>query len=303
MKKFALTLLVLCLSAQAEETARIREAATRSLALLERTSTGFYKVQDCFSCHSLGLPSRAYATARSRGIPLDEAAIHATLVKALTHGPDFSSIDREVQQTMIIDPATSEAAALLAAHANGLKPSFATEVQAKVIASFQRSDGHWPTNDERPPQGHSIFRATAIAARTIQIYLPEELRSELAGRTARAKAWFLKASPQTTEDYTYRLIGLGWTGASPAERAAALNDLLKLQRPDGGRAQLPSMQPDAYATGDSSSPLPPPPTPRRLCCRLCPSPPIPRLRRRSPNSSRKASSPGCELPRSAPRRN
>ncbi len=79
-------------------------------------------------------------------MPLDEPAIHAAIVKGLTHTPDLSSIDRVVQYTNIIDPATSEGSALLAAHANGLQPNFTTEFQAKLIASYQQPDGHWNTN-------------------------------------------------------------------------------------------------------------------------------------------------------------
>lgn len=251
MKKFALTLLAACLVANAQDPARIREAATRSLALLQKASTGFYQVQDCFSCHNMGLPARAYAIARERGIALDEPAIHSALVKALTHGPDLSSMDRVVQYNMIIDPASSEGSALLAAHTSGLKPNLSTAVQARLIANYQRPDGHYPTIDQRPPQGHSIFTATAIAARAIQMYLPEEMRKESEERTERARAWFLKTSPQTTEDSTYRLIGLAWTGATDEQCAGPLRDLKALQRPDGGWAQLPRMEPDAYATGEA----------------------------------------------------
>jgi hypothetical protein len=69
--------------------------------------------------------------------------------------PIFTSIDQIVQANMIIDPSTSEASALIAAHGAGLKPSLTTAIQARLIASAQRADGHWLTIDERPPQGHS----------------------------------------------------------------------------------------------------------------------------------------------------
>ena len=152
---------------------------------------------------------------------------------------------------MIIDPATSEGSALITAAAAGVKPSLTTAVQARLIARQQRADGDWLTDDQRPPQGHSQFAATAEAARAMLLYMPEELRKEATARAERAKAWLLQTKPATTEDYTFRLQGLAWTGASPAQRATAVRDLRALQRSDGGWAQLPRMEPDAYATGEA----------------------------------------------------
>ena len=112
-------------------------------------------------------------------------------------------------------------------------------------------DGNWLTDDQRPPQGHSQFTAAAEAARAMLLYMPEELRKEAAARAEPAKAWLLQTRPVTTEDYTFRLQGLAWTGASAAERANAVQELRALQRSDGGWAQLPRMEPDAYATGEA----------------------------------------------------
>jgi hypothetical protein len=251
MKYLAAALLAPALFAQEPTVNQIRSAATQSVALLQKSSAGFYKAQDCFSCHHAGLPARALELARERGVPVDEAAARASLVKALAYSPDLTSIDRVVQSTMIIDPATSEASALIAASATGVKPSLTTAIQARLIASQQRSDGHWLTSDERPPQGHSQFTATAEAARAMLLYMPEELRREAAARAERAKAWLLQSKPATTEDYTYRLQGLAWTGAGPAQRTAAARELQASQRTDGGWAQLPGMESDAYATGEA----------------------------------------------------
>jgi hypothetical protein len=62
--------------------------------------------------------------------------------------------------------------------------------------------------------------------------MPEELRKEATARAERAKAWLLEATPATTEDFTFRLNDLARTGASHAERAAAVHDLRGLQGPN-----------------------------------------------------------------------
>src|SRR5204863_9629151 len=57
-----------------------------------------------------------------------------------------------------------------------LKPNLTTAIEARLIARLQRADGHWATIDARPPQGHSLFTATATSARAVDLYMPEELR-------------------------------------------------------------------------------------------------------------------------------
>jgi len=49
----------------------------------------------------------------------------------------------------------------------------------------------------------------------------------------------------------FRLFGLTWARASDAIRQSAVRDLVATQQPDGGWAQLPSLQSDAYATGEA----------------------------------------------------
>ena len=46
-----------------------------------------------------------------------------------------------------------------------------------------------------------------------------------------------------------QLLGLLWAKAEPKLRGTRVRELLALQRPDGGWAQTPSFQSDAYATG------------------------------------------------------
>jgi ankyrin repeat protein len=56
--------------------------------------------------------------------------------------------------------------------------------------------------------------------------------------------------PATTEDRTFRLFGLVWTGASETERREAARALVATQREDGGWSQLAGRPSDAYATGE-----------------------------------------------------
>lgn len=250
-KALALVFLISGLTAQAATPEQVRSAASRAVGIVQNTSTGFYKVTDCFSCHDHALPMLAYQMARQRGIPFDEAAASHVAARGLLASPNLTSIDHAVQDNTIIDPAMGEGWALIASHAAGAPPNLITAIYARRIATWQRPDGHWPTFDLRPPHSYSPFTATAVAVRAMEIHLPAQLGKEKLERLKRARKWMLTTPPVETEDFTFRLFGLFWADATPAERRRAARELLALQRPDGGWAQLPHMQPDAYSTGEA----------------------------------------------------
>jgi len=248
---FAVLLSVPALCAENPSPQEIRSAATRALAITNQGTAGFYKFMVCISCHDHVFPVMAWQVAREHGIPVDETLAAQVTVKGLTTIPNLTSLDVAVQGSGIIDPAASDGWALVAAHDAGVKPTLVTAAYARRIANWQRADGHWPTLDARPPQSYSLITATAVAAHAIQLYMPDQLRHETLEHVARARTWLLAAQPQSTEDSTYRLLGLYWTGAQAGETRRAAADLLALQRADGGWAELPHLQPDAYSTGEA----------------------------------------------------
>jgi ankyrin repeat protein len=151
----------------------------------------------------------------------------------------------------MLDPATDDGWELIDMHAAGVEPNLVTGAYAQRLASLQQADGHWLSGAFRPPQSYSLFTATALVVRAMQLYMPIQSREETRVRFGRAKKWLLTAEPRETEDYTFRLLGLLWAGASAGERSRAARDLIELQKVDGGWSQLPHMQPDAYATGEA----------------------------------------------------
>ncbi|HEV2352400.1 MAG TPA: ankyrin repeat domain-containing protein [Terriglobia bacterium] len=252
MRKVLVIFLFLpALHAQTISSAQVQAAAQRSVAMIQHGTEGFYKAMTCFSCHDHGLPMLTYQIARQKGIAVDEDSAAQVAAKGLTTSPDFSSIDRAVQDPSIVDPAASDGWALVAAHAAGIKPNLVTAVYARRIANWQRADGHWPTDDDRPPQSYSKITATAVALRAMQLYMPAQLRSEAEERQSRAKKWLLASKPKNVEEDTYLLFGLHYAGANSEEIKIAARELLGLQKADGGWPELPHLQSDAYSTGEA----------------------------------------------------
>ena len=68
-------------------------------------------------------------------------------------------------------------------------------------------------------------------------------------RVARARVWLVSNPARTTTDKVYRLLGLHWSDADRNTVHDAAQALLDEQDETGGWAQLPGLNPDAYATG------------------------------------------------------
>ena len=116
---------------------------------------------------------------------------------------------------------------------------------------MQAPDGHWQFGFARVPIQSSYVTMTALAVRVLQAYAPKAQAAEVAQRLQKAREWLLAVPAETTEDKASRLLGLKWAGASAAERRKAAAELLADQRADGGWTELPSLQSDAYATGQA----------------------------------------------------
>jgi squalene cyclase len=55
--------------------------------------------------------------------------------------------------------------------------------------------------------------------------------------------------PASTEERALQILGLLWEGTATSKLAHCSENLLQEQREDGGWAQLPTLESDAYATG------------------------------------------------------
>ena len=232
-----------------------RDAIAAALARLEPAGPGFARRTRCISCHNQSLPLIAAARASARGIATGAAAANAiepTLSTFRTARESLLLSDRSVIGGFV---ATTTYGLASLADAR-VPPNLVTDAVALRLAAEQRTDGSWTLDDLRPPLGDlSPMPSTALAIRGLAIYLPAGRRAEWRGRVARAGAFVRNFRPASTQDHAFRLLALGWSDAPKPDVDAARGALLALQRNDGGWAQLPTMAPDAYATGQALTAL------------------------------------------------
>ncbi len=225
-----------------------RASAARGLALVQASVATFDRARQCSSCHHHGLTLAALRLARERGVAFDEAAARASIERNFR---GMANLDNAVQAAAQIDPSLDWGTWLNSADDAGVEGNLTSAVYARWLAQRQQADGRWTTLDVRPPQSFSVFTATALSARAVHRYLHESRSPERIARLARARQWLLGATPADTEDRTFQILGLKWTGASVAEMRTFADRLRAEQRPDGGWAQISRLASDAYATGEA----------------------------------------------------
>jgi len=226
--------------------ARIQEAATKAVSIIQKSQKNWYTKASCFSCHQQVFPAFAFQYARDHGIAVDERAAHADAVAAFGF---YSNFERAVEYTHFIDPAMDDSYGMLAAHAVGVRPGLVTAVYARLLAAQQEADGHWDTEDERPPQSYSPFTATAISLRAIQLYSHPSQKADTQARTGRARTWLVSHQPRATEERVYQLRGAAWADADKTVLRRMADALERTQQADGGWSSIDGRSSDAYSTG------------------------------------------------------
>jgi hypothetical protein len=242
--KIFLTGLLLAGFGLAQEPAALRDAVQRGLGLLEKTSPQFIKRGGCNSCHNQFLPAAAQAMARERGIAV---------------GKEFAQLPVEARE----EPADRIAELIATGGANSIGYQMFMDAAVKrpadarsaalihYLFATQETDGRWQTTGNRPPMTYDDFNTTAFAIFALREYAPESQRAEARKRIDRALAWLIEANPQVTQERAFHLLGLAWANARREAVDKSARGLIAHQRADGGWSQLPTMQSDAYATGEA----------------------------------------------------
>jgi len=247
------TLILLAQTASAQPTPPLvttRAAVERALPMLERSAKSFVAQRSCVSCHHNILPILTLRAAATRGFSVDVPTLGEIERKTFRELLNARAFDDAVQGLGVSDPTPNDSWLLVAAQTAGVAPDLVNAVYAKRIASWQH-DGHWTTSDFRPPHSSSVFTATATAVRAVDAYLPVELTDLRDSVLGSARRWLAENAAASTEDATFRLLGLVWSKATAADIKTAVNDLRKRQSSRGGWSQLSGYPADAYSTGEA----------------------------------------------------
>jgi hypothetical protein len=222
-----------------------REAVERSLPILRTGSSRVMTDGACVACHAQPMTGLATAYASRRGWAAEsKPADISQVVSSLTGGTAGLLQGREGGGL----PDGHLFSAFMMAAAN-IPPSVATDAFVYYLLAKQARSGSWGYFKTRAPMMDSDITRTALAIRALMVYGTPARKTEVAAGVQRAAAWLNAQVPLTTEDRIMQLLGLSWASANQPLREKRVKELLALQRKDGGWAQTPYLESDAYATG------------------------------------------------------
>ncbi len=232
------------------DVAQIKAAVERALPLLQSCGPTFFTKSGCVACHQQAVTSLAVAEARKHGIKIDEETereqVHITAVIGKTY--------REGYLQRADHPAGSPSGIgymTLGLAAAGFAGDDGTDAMIVELAGRQQLDGSWAAFSHRPPLEYSRITNGALAIRTMQLYAPPGLKSQIAEHIRRAAQWLARAKPNNTTEHLFRLLGLAWAGGYSEEVNAEIQFLIDGQNADGGWSQFPTLASDAYVSGQA----------------------------------------------------
>jgi hypothetical protein len=275
MYMFAAFFLGLCLSrfVSADEPASIPPATTeqihqtvdRAIPYLQAESAAWLSTRVCAACHHAGMPFWALGVADQQGYTIDKKYLTDKIESLL------GSRDKLLASKIFPNPADTPdprpqgrglnmglpflavAARSLPSLEEGQKQSL--KLIAEEIVNKQQPDGSWEffATLRRPPINESQTTDAAWIIMALEAETGLDASEAQRAALSKAIAWLDAAKPADLhQDKALKVLMAARSGKSREMMQSTIDELLSLQRADGGWSQtVPELKSDAFATGQT----------------------------------------------------
>ena len=229
----------------------IRGRIERGLRLVEKAAASYSENRDCFSCHHQTLPMLAMIEAAEFGIGLDEKLLQQQADQAR----DFFSerVEKVSGGGAVGGRSVTVAYALWALDLAGRESDEVSDALVSYLLKKQEKDGSWRARGHRPPLEESDIATTFLSSYYMEQFVADgsAYADRASAAMARAEAWLVAAETKSQEDLNAKFWALEAFGAGDAALGSLREEIFAAQNEDGGWGQLPEMESDAYATGQT----------------------------------------------------
>jgi hypothetical protein len=241
---------------------QVQQAVERSIVYLRAESAAWLKQRKCAACHHAAMPLWSLSEAERQGYAIDkkfvaetteatlgsrEKMIASKLISGPKDPPDPRPIGRGVQMGTVFMAAVAPALPALQA---GQKQSLKSIVDE--IVKKQTKDGSWEFFLSRPPINETQLTDAVWIIMALQCDTGSAASPAQRAALDKATAWLAAARlPDTYQSKVLKLLLAIRAGKARDQIRATGDELLALQRADGGWRQIPEMTSDAFATGQT----------------------------------------------------
>ena len=243
-------LLVQRVHAEEADPSKVRRAIESGLRIVQKGAENYPNNRDCFSCHHQTLPMLAMHDASEAGISIDEALMkdQVQFIRDLFE----DRLDSITEGKSLGGRSLTAGYLLWSFELGGVPKDNFSDAFVSYILHQQKEEGNWDVQTNRPPSEESKIHTSYLAIYyTDHFARGEDLERKVKEAIAKARPWIVGSEPHSQEDFNGKFKALIALDALPQEIKAARQELLKRQREDGGWSQLPEMESDAYATGQT----------------------------------------------------
>ncbi len=244
---------------------QVQRTVDRAIGYLQAESAAWLNTRKCAACHHVPLPLWALSEAGRQSYPIDRKYVAETTESLL------GSRDRLLSSKIFPDPAgpvdprpqgrglnmglpfLAIAAQSLPSLTEGQKQSL--RLIAEEIVKKQQPDGSWEffATLRRPPINESQTTDVAWIILALQEATGPDAPQAQRAALSKAIAWLDAARPADLHQDKVLKVLLGSRSGKPRKALqTTIDELLALQRPDGGWSQtVPELRSDAFATGQT----------------------------------------------------
>jgi len=231
--------------------ASMRAAIEKAIPLMQASAEFSLDQRRCFTCHHVAHTSIAASAAWRRGFEIDEKNLRQQLRR--TRSELTSDVRRFLDGRFSTGQADMLGSSLWFLKELGWTADSVTADTIRFLVAHDKESSGWEPAAHRPPTVGSKFTTTFLVLQAIQHYGPSEPDYDIRKRRRKAVEWLENTTSFDNEDAVHRLRALHLTESADWKKEGA--KLLAAQRKDGGWAQLPQLNSDAYATGTALSAL------------------------------------------------
>jgi len=226
----------------------IRIAVGKSIPVLQKSSDVFINKVHCASCHHSLLTSMVVELAKRKGIQIEDSfAVKRTMaaVGNIIYAGDINKCG-EFLNVKLFAPYI-----LMGLAAEKYPADLNTDLAVAFMMSEAKTDGSFPGEYQRVPLESGHIHTTAVIIHAIQLYASPALKPQVDAMVAKTSYWLENRNPTSQAELDYQLMGLTWCSSGDAKKKEVVKRIMALQKADGGWAQLPTMNSDGYATGQT----------------------------------------------------